>query len=200
MKDLKASDVMVRPVVSAKKNASARDVALQLLTGLYSGMPVTDEEGNVIGVITELDLLHAVMEGKELVRITAGDIMAKDPFTADVNTSILSASPVDEWRSSRVSSAIHGTLCSWPSRSLRPKSSNGHERGSRLSPEDSNPPCPPLRKGGRGDFHGKHLRCPRPYTISRYCGAGRNPSHNSGTSYLKFNDQMERVSPFGIPA
>jgi predicted transcriptional regulator len=88
MKDLKASDVMVRPVVSAKKNASARDVALQLLTGLYSGMPVTDEEGNVIGVITELDLLHAVMEGKELVRITAGDIMAKDPFTADVNTSL----------------------------------------------------------------------------------------------------------------
>jgi len=88
MKDLKASDVMVRPVVSAKKNASARDVALQLLTGLYSGMPVTDEEGNVIGVITELDLLHAVMKGKELVRITAGDIMAKDPFTADVNTSL----------------------------------------------------------------------------------------------------------------
>ena len=86
MKDLKASDVMVRPVVSAKKNASARDVALQLLTGLYSGMPVTDEEGNVIGVITELDLLHAVMEGKELVRVTAGDIMAKDPVTADVNT------------------------------------------------------------------------------------------------------------------
>jgi|GEM_PF-3022310 len=169
MKDLKASDVMVRPVVSAKKNASARDVALQLLTGLYSGMPVTDEEGNVIGVITELDLLHAVLEGKELVRITAGDIMAKDPFTADVNTSILSASPVDEWRSSRVSSAIHGTLCSWPSRSLRPKSF-------------------------------KHLRCTRPYTISRNCGAGRNPSHNSGTAYLKFNYPMERVSPFGIPA
>jgi predicted transcriptional regulator len=88
MKNLNASDVMVRPVVSAKKNASARDVALQLLTGLYSGMPVTDEEGNVIGVITELDLLHAVLEGKELVRITAGDIMAKDPVTADVNTSL----------------------------------------------------------------------------------------------------------------
>ena len=86
MKNLNASDVMVRPVVSAKKNASARDVALQLLTGLYSGMPVTDEEGNVIGVITELDLLHAVLEGKELVRVTAGDIMAKDPATADVNT------------------------------------------------------------------------------------------------------------------
>ena len=45
MKNLKASDVMVRPVVSAKAHASARDVTLQVLTGLYSGMPVTDEEG-----------------------------------------------------------------------------------------------------------------------------------------------------------
>ena len=35
MKDLKASDVMVRPVVSAKPHASARDVTLQVLSGLY---------------------------------------------------------------------------------------------------------------------------------------------------------------------
>jgi CBS-domain-containing membrane protein len=47
MKNLKASDVMVRPVVPAKPHASARDVTLQVLSGLYSGMPVTDEEGRV---------------------------------------------------------------------------------------------------------------------------------------------------------
>jgi CBS domain-containing protein len=88
MEDLKAADVMMRPVVSAKSHASARDVALQLLTGLYSGMPVTDNEGKVIGVITEIDLLMAVMAGKELVRITAGDVMTKDPISADVDTSI----------------------------------------------------------------------------------------------------------------
>ncbi len=86
MKNLRASDIMIRPVVSAKKNASARDVALQVLTGLYSGMPVTDETGKVIGVITELDLLEAVMKGKELVRITAGDIMSKEVMTANEGT------------------------------------------------------------------------------------------------------------------
>lgn len=51
-KELKAADIMVRPVVSARTRASARDIALQLLTGLYSGMPVTDDEGRVVGVIT----------------------------------------------------------------------------------------------------------------------------------------------------
>jgi len=31
-------------------------------------MPVTDEEGRVIGIITEIDLLQAVMDGKDLGR------------------------------------------------------------------------------------------------------------------------------------
>lgn len=86
MKDLKASDVMVRPVVAAKKTASARDVALQFLNGLYSGMPITDDAGAVIGVLTELDILEAVLAGKELVKTTAGDIMTQKPTTADVDT------------------------------------------------------------------------------------------------------------------
>ncbi len=86
MKDLKASDVMVRPVVAAKKNAQARDVALQLLDGLYSGMPVTDDNDAVIGVVSELDILDAVLKEKQLEKITAGEIMTPNPTTADVAT------------------------------------------------------------------------------------------------------------------
>lgn len=86
MKDLKAKDIMTRPVVSARKNASARDIALQLLSGLYSGMPVTDENGKVIGVVTEYDLLRQVREGKELVKLTAEDVMSKNPITVDIST------------------------------------------------------------------------------------------------------------------
>ncbi|MCB7129637.1 MAG: CBS domain-containing protein [Candidatus Brocadiales bacterium] len=86
MENLKARDVMTRPVVSARENASVRDVAMQLLCGLYSGMPVTNNKGEVVGVVTELDLLKAVSEGKELVRITAGDIMTRDVITVEVET------------------------------------------------------------------------------------------------------------------
>ena len=88
MKELKASEVMVKSVISAKRNASARDLALQLLTGYFSGMPVTDEQGKIIGVITEIDLLEAVKEGKELARTTAEEIMTRDVITADVNTAV----------------------------------------------------------------------------------------------------------------
>jgi CBS-domain-containing membrane protein len=86
MKPLKASDIMVRPVVSARTNASARDIALQLLNGLYSGMPVTDDQGHVIGVVTEFDLLEAAQVGKELVKTTAEEIMTTEVITADADT------------------------------------------------------------------------------------------------------------------
>jgi predicted transcriptional regulator len=85
MKDLKASDVMTRPVVSARRKASARDIALQLLSGLYSGMPVTDDNGKVIGIVSEFDLLGQVCEGKDLTKLAAEDVMSKDPATMDVN-------------------------------------------------------------------------------------------------------------------
>ena len=85
MAELKARDIMSRPVVSARKNASARDIAMQILSGLYSGMPVTDDHGKVIGVVTEFDLLNQIREGKELVKLTAADVMAQTPITVDIN-------------------------------------------------------------------------------------------------------------------
>ena len=88
MKKILASEIMTRPVISAKENASARDVALQLLSGVFSGMPVTDDEGKIVGIITELDIIKAVKNGKELVRTTAADIMTPDPVTAREDATI----------------------------------------------------------------------------------------------------------------
>ena len=55
---------------------------------LYSGMPVTDEDGKVIGVVTEFDLLRQVSEGRELVKLTPADVMTKAPITVDMNASV----------------------------------------------------------------------------------------------------------------
>ena len=59
MKNLKAVDIMITPVMSTSKTTSAKDVASCLLSGIYDGMPITDEDRKVIGVITEIDLLEA---------------------------------------------------------------------------------------------------------------------------------------------
>jgi CBS domain-containing protein len=82
---LSARDVMKTPVISSKKSASAKDIASQLVSGRFSGMPVIDEEERVIGVITEHDLLEQVREGKDLGKLTAEDVMQKQPITVDIN-------------------------------------------------------------------------------------------------------------------
>ncbi len=82
---LKAKEVMKTPVISAKKSASAIDVASQLVSGRFSGMPVIDEEERVIGVITEHDLLAQIREGNDLGKFIVEDVMQKNPITVDVN-------------------------------------------------------------------------------------------------------------------
>ncbi|MFQ5444621.1 MAG: CBS domain-containing protein [Nitrospinales bacterium] len=88
MKNLKASDVMTRPVMTSRPNASARDVVLQLASGVYSGMPVTEGDGKVVGILTEFDLLHAVSVGKELVKTTAEEIMCREVTTVGPDTPV----------------------------------------------------------------------------------------------------------------
>jgi CBS domain-containing protein len=86
MEDKTAYEIMTRPAISAKRNASARDIALQFISEQYSGMPVTEIDGTVIGIVTEIDILRAVDEGHELARVTAGDIMTPEVVTVAPET------------------------------------------------------------------------------------------------------------------
>ena len=83
---MKASEVMQRPVLATTPRASVRDIAAQLVTNEISGMPVTEKTGEIVGVITEADILGALMDGKKLENLTAQDIMSADPITVDMDT------------------------------------------------------------------------------------------------------------------
>jgi CBS domain-containing protein len=83
---LEAKDIMRRPVISTKKWASANDIASQLVSGSFSGMPVIDDEERVIGVITEHDLLDQLRAGKDLGELVVEDVMQKNPITVDVSS------------------------------------------------------------------------------------------------------------------
>jgi len=85
-----AKDIMNKIVTAAKKNTIGRDLAIKLLSGMYSGLPVVDDTGKVVGVVSEFDLLKALKEGKKLEQVTAEDIMSKKPVCVTENT------PVDE--------------------------------------------------------------------------------------------------------
>jgi CBS domain-containing protein len=79
---MKARDVMNSRVTAATPRAVGRDLALQLLAGMYSGLPVVDGKGKVLGVVTEFDLLNAIRNGKDLQTIKAEDIMTRPAICA----------------------------------------------------------------------------------------------------------------------
>ena len=54
---LKAQDIMSQNAVTVNTNTSIRDLAALLLAHKISGAPVTDDNGKVIGVVTESDLI-----------------------------------------------------------------------------------------------------------------------------------------------
>jgi CBS domain-containing protein len=85
---MNARAIMNTPVVAATKTASARDVAIQMLMGGYSGMPITDQDGSVVGIVSELDLIRALRADKPLDNTTVAEVMTPDAITVDVNASV----------------------------------------------------------------------------------------------------------------
>ena len=83
-----AKDIMNKIVTAAKKNTLGRDLAIKLLSGMYSGLPVVDDKGKVVGVVSEFDLLKAIREGKALEQVKAEDIMSKNPICVSENTPV----------------------------------------------------------------------------------------------------------------
>ena len=100
---MKARDVMVSPVIIVGENETVRDVAKLLIAKRISAVPVVDRGGNVIGIVTEADLLHRAEAGTERpvswwLSLISGDraladdyvkshaLKVKDVMTGDVKT------------------------------------------------------------------------------------------------------------------
>jgi CBS domain-containing protein len=87
---MKAQDVMNQPVVAGARSTTVRDVAIQMLMGGYSGMPITESDGTIVGIVTELDILRALREKLPLETTTSEQIMTKEVVSVGVDT------PLDE--------------------------------------------------------------------------------------------------------
>ena len=85
MKDLRAETIMVKAVFFTRESTAAKDILHVLLSAQITGMPVTDSEDNVVGVITEFDLLKALQSGKDLWDKAVWELMTKGAITADVS-------------------------------------------------------------------------------------------------------------------
>jgi|HubBroStandDraft_3_1064219.scaffolds.fasta_scaffold363164_1 CBS domain-containing protein len=107
MKSITVKDVMTTRVVSVGKDASFREMAAALREHRVSAFPVVDGDGEVIGVVSEADMLTKEALGSEpqgmpgmitgLLRhrehakargITAGDLMSSPPVTVTADDTV----------------------------------------------------------------------------------------------------------------
>jgi CBS domain-containing protein len=65
---MQARDVMTTSVESVKPDTTVYDVARLMAAKRISGVPVVDESGQVVGMITEGDLLRANRPGSRRTR------------------------------------------------------------------------------------------------------------------------------------
>jgi CBS domain-containing protein len=77
---------MSQQVIVAKENTNAEQISARLLAGEFNGVPVVDDNGAVIGIVTALDILRALQGGKKLNTMLARDIMTPNPSTIKRDT------------------------------------------------------------------------------------------------------------------
>ena len=91
MKARHASDIMTKPVITAGRDMKLTKAIDLMLRWHISGMPVVDEGGKLIGIISELDIMNFAFDGLAH-ETTVEEAMSKDvvsfPPDADIETII----------------------------------------------------------------------------------------------------------------
>ena len=75
-KELTAVLLMEEEVVACLPNDSGRHVASQLTKLNFGSLPVVNDDGTLVGLVSEFDLLKVLMNGGKLETVTAEEIMA----------------------------------------------------------------------------------------------------------------------------
>lgn len=80
MKVTKASEMMTREVVTATPKMSIVEVMGIILDKRISGMPVVDEAGMLVGIISEIDLVNSMLSGN------AADTLVEEVMSTSIRT------------------------------------------------------------------------------------------------------------------
>ena len=105
---MRVVDLMASEVISVRRETSLRDAARLMVEKGISGLPVTDEEGTLVGVVSEGDFLRKEVDrgglmGRGLLGVlfdnrdslaeaeSVGEVMAENVFTVSPDATLVEA-------------------------------------------------------------------------------------------------------------
>ena len=92
---MKVSDVMTTNLVAAREGTTAGEIGTKLLIGNFNGLPVINSSIKVISIVTAVDILRAIRQGKNLdsIRSVNAKSCGSEPRCRDKAVTVR---PVDE--------------------------------------------------------------------------------------------------------
>ncbi len=80
---MKVRDLMQTRIVAVTRQYCAREIAILIHSGTFSGVPVIEPGNYLVGIVSEFDVLKTLAAGKDLQTLSAGDIMTPQPITVE---------------------------------------------------------------------------------------------------------------------
>lgn len=85
----RAKDIMTRAVICTRPEMPLYDAVRLLAQRRITGMPVIDEELNLIGVLSEKDVLRMLYDTADSIEQTVSDYMNVGAVSLDVNDTLI---------------------------------------------------------------------------------------------------------------
>jgi CBS domain-containing protein len=84
-KTLTVGQLMQDAVFTCGSRADALSISRMMTQRNFGSLPVVEEDRTLVGLISEYDLLQAMIDGRDLRKIMAVEIMSSNPVTATEN-------------------------------------------------------------------------------------------------------------------
>jgi CBS domain-containing protein len=80
-KTLTVAQLMQDAVTRVTPRTPALTIAHLMMHRNFGSLPVVEEDGTLVGIVSEYDLLQAMIDGRDLQKIMATEIMSAHPVT-----------------------------------------------------------------------------------------------------------------------
>jgi CBS domain-containing protein len=97
---MKVRDVMVTPVITVSPTTTYEEAAKIMHTNHISGVPVVDDKGGLLGIVSEKDLFRAMFPLYEEYAVTPDIIVDKEAQEGEIE--LIRKYPVEKYMSRKV--------------------------------------------------------------------------------------------------
>ncbi len=88
---LRVEDIMVSPPVTLPKTAKLREAAKLMYEKRIGSVLIVDEEGRLVGIVTERDIVFACAQGWDAEKHEVWEVMSENPITVKPSDNVVSA-------------------------------------------------------------------------------------------------------------